>query len=271
VIAAIDPHLRVRLDDQTIDAIGHAVAGAVPCMICLGWLHGENDDRASVVALRERETGETLVRFAHPGCSPSRLIEVQRLPGTAGGLDDEGPRADLAWALSARRALLPTIVLVWDTACVAQLDVTGRVLVDSLGLEGMRGGRPIEQLTPPRLDALSARRDGAALTIRTRYGEEALAIEDLEAATPALHVAARQRELMLVAGERLALGGSDLDQTDRALICGDAIAAIVAYRDEQLAAVSLRAARRRRRRSRRRLLSLLPSERRRTRLAEVER
>jgi hypothetical protein len=271
MIASIDPHLRSRLDDQTIDAIVDAVAGGVPCMICSGWLRGGHEDTATVVAVRAQDTGETLVRFAHPACSPSRLIEVQRLPaGVIDPLGSEELGPDLTWALSARGVLLPTIVLVWDAVSAAQLGVAGGVLLDSLCLEGMRGGRPIDRLGPPRVKALTARREDLLLIIATPHGEQALAIEELDGAMAALHVAARQGEIVLVVGERLGLGGADLDQTDRALIAGDAIAGIVAYRDEELAAVSLRAARRRRRRSRRRgVLSLMPSARRQRRLAAI--
>ncbi len=263
MIAAIDPELRALLSDETIGAIATAVERGVTCMICAGSISPQNGGRASAVALRRASDGETLIRFAHEACSPSRLIEVEELPGV--GERQHTPRSgEHEWTLSVRAAVLPMVVLVWDLERIEQLEVTGRALSASLRLDGLTGGRSVETIKPPLVTSVSIQRERATLRITTRHGSERLALGDQHAARPALHLAAHQKQLLLVVGERLDLGGQDLDEVDRQLRYGDAIAAIVAYRDDELAAMPLRDGRMRR--LGRGVLSVMPSRRRRRRL-----
>jgi hypothetical protein len=255
--------LRSLLGDETIDAVISVLERGVTCTICVGPIGPQDDGRTSAITLRRVRDGDTLICFAHETCSPSRLIEVEELPGV-GEPEHAPPVAKREWALSVRTTLLPMVVLVWDIDRIEQLEVTGRALLASLRLDGLTGGRPVETITAPRVSSLRVDRAGAALRIATRHGSEVLALDNLQAAQPALQLAAHQKQMLLVVGERLGIGGEDLEEVDRQLQYGDAVAAIVAYRDDELAAVPLRD--RRARPAGRRLLSLMPSQRRRTRL-----
>jgi hypothetical protein len=194
---------------------------------------------------------------------PSRLIEVQELPA----LDEPHhvpASAELEWALSVRTAVLPMVVLVWDLERIEQLEVRSRALLASLRLDGLTGGRPLETIAAPSVSSVSVDRDTDTLQITTRHGSERLALPDQQAVRPALQLAAHQKQLLLVVGERLGLGAQDLDQVDRELQYGDALAATVAYNDDELASLPLHDGRVRR--LGRGALSLMPSQRRRRRL-----
>jgi hypothetical protein len=263
VIALIEPELRSLLGEETISAIVKAVDCGVTCMICAGWMDADGDGRASAVALRCASDGDTLIRFAHETCSPSRLIEVAELPDI-GEPQHTPPRAELEWALSVRTDVLPMVVLVWALERIEQLEVTGRALLASLRLDGLTGGQPVETIKPPRVESVSVDREAATLRITTRHGSERLALGDPQAARPALQLAAHQEWMLLVVGEHLGLGGRDLAEVDRQLQYGDAVAAIVAYKDDELAAMPMHDGRARR--LGRGVLSQMPSQRRRRRL-----
>jgi hypothetical protein len=259
VIAAIDPQLRLELSDETLDEVVHTVSLGVTCSVCEAPLRPDQHGHANVLLLRERTSGDTLVRFAHETCAPSRLIEVDRLPAPAPAAKPAPRRAEFAWALSVRVNILPTVVLAWDLELVTHLAVGGRVLLDALCLEGLRGGRPLAQIAPRHYAGITARREAATLALECVHGRELLAIDDLDRVMPVLHVAARQRELLLVIGERLALDGGDLDEAERRLLFGEALAARVTYSDPELAAIPLRD--HRALRLGRRLVGLTPSAR----------
>jgi hypothetical protein len=262
MIAAIAPPLRLLLDDEIITEIVQTAARGVHCMICDQPI-GDYDERANVVALRQRDTGETLIRFAHLGCGESRLIDVDVLPAEQKTLEPGHParQTQHAWTLTAR-GTQPAIVLVWDVAAAAHTQLRGERLLAALHIEGMRGGRDIEQIKPPRLDSLAVSRDGATLVIETPHGRELLELADPAAPAMGLHFAAKRRELVLVCGYKLALDGISLDEAERQLQYGEAVAAIVAYDDPELAAWSPRETRRRR--TLRRLAGLTPTARRRS-------
>ena len=259
MIAAIDPQLRLELSDETLAEVMHTVSLGVTCSVCEAPLRPEQQGQANVLVLRERTSGETLVRFAHDTCAPSRLIEVDRLPVSAPAAKPAPRRTAFAWALSVRVDILPTVVLAWDVDLVSHLAVGGRVLLDALRLEGLCGGRPLAEIAPRRYAGITARREAGTLALECVHGRELLAIGDLDRVRPLLHVAARQRELLLVVGERLALDGGDLDEAERRLQFGEALAARVTYSDPELAAIPLRD--RRALRLGRRLVGLTPSAR----------
>jgi hypothetical protein len=264
-MVTIDAQLRLLLSHEVLGELDATLARSADCMICQAPLPSDPGEVVCVLALRERGSGRKLLRFAHETCSPSRLINVERLPGEVRETPPSAPAGvELAWALAVRRGALPSVVLAWDAAQITQLEVTGGVLVESLRLEGMSGGRPIEQIRPPRVDSLSVTRSGTMLVVATIHGQERLALGDLQTARVALQLAAHQRELMVVVGERLALGRFDLEEADRMLRFGEAFAARAVYHDDELAGLPLRPSRRRC--AGRMLLGMTPSKRRTRRL-----
>jgi hypothetical protein len=262
MIAVIDPELRSLLNDETVGAIISAVQRGVTCMICARPMGPEDDGHANAVALRRVSDGDTLIRFTHETCGLSRLIEVDELPEMS-EVERAPWDAGLEWALSVRTDVLPMVVLVWDLDCIEQLPVTRHALLASLRLDGLTGRRPVDAIKPPVVNSVSVHRERSVLQIETRHGIERLALDDEQAVRPALLLAAHQKQMLLIVGERLGLGGHDLDEVDRQLLYGDALGAVVAYHDDELAAMPMHLGRMRR--FGRGALSLTPSQRRRKR------
>jgi hypothetical protein len=261
---AIDPQARVLLTQDTLEEIEDALAQGVTCTVCETPIRPEHDEPASILVLRPPARARMLIRFAHQRCAAPRLIDIDHpLQAPAPPPVREPRHAELAWALAARGSLTPTIILAWDLELASAVEVRGRILLDALRLHGLRGGRPLEQIQPARTQAITITRDGATLAIDCEYGCEPLVLPDLHSVLPALHVAARQREILLIAGERLSLGASDLAEAERRLCYGEAVAARVGYSDPELASIPLHS--NSRRRIARRLLTLTPSTRARAR------
>jgi hypothetical protein len=194
------------------------------------------------------------------------LLEIEHWrEGVASATVDSGSSAE--WALAVRPSQLPMVVLAWDLGRIEQLAVTGGALAASLRLDGFSGGSPLETVRPPRATSVSVGRRGSVLQITTRHGQEPLALGIQPAARSVLQLAAHQRQLLLIVGERLGLGSESLDRADRDLRYGEALAAAVAYRDDELAALPLRPGRARR--LARGLRSVMPSERRRVRVGRT--
>jgi hypothetical protein len=259
MIPAISPEVRGQLTPEATDEIHHTLENGAVCTVCEAPIRPELERRPSVLGLQEPD-GRLLIRFAHERCADSRRIILD------GPLSSPRPPAStpehrpmLAWALAARRQALPTVILACDVDHLTDLDVPGRPLLEALRLDGLRGGDDISKLRPALHSSIMVSRAHSTLSVECGYGRQHLAIAEGGPVRPLLHVAARQRELLLVVGQRLQLGGADLGETERQLRFGDALAARVDYVDPDLAGVPLR--RRRLRAAGVRILALAPSAR----------
>ena len=248
MIPAMRPDVQCLISPETAEEIAHTLStGRATCTVCETAIRPELEDQPSVLALQAPD-GRTLIRFAHQQCAESRLIHLAQMPPpTLESAPDQVPHAresELAWALSARPRVVPTVILTCDVDEFETLDVRGRALLDALRLDGLQGGGPLEQLKPARQGAISVHRDQATLCLTTPYGVERLGLGDLGRTLPLLHVAARQHELLLMLGEQLAIGAGNLERADRSVRDNEAIAARVAYTDPELASQPLRGRRR---------------------------
>jgi hypothetical protein len=285
VIASFCSALREDLDDDTLTAIALEVAGGVCCVVCGAALAGAVSGRANVVAFRMPGSLERAIHYADVSCAPSQLIDVAVLPdddevagligrdfrGVLGANEDDvdgdaGER--LSWALSSRTGGLPSIILALDLNQVEDLRVSGLVLLKALRIEGFCGGRDLETLVAPPTSRVTMSREGEVLSVHTRYGDEQLGLIGDPVLRDALHLAAVQREILLVVGVDLRLRAGSLDEVERQLQFSGAVAAAVPYSDPELARKPLWGSRRHR--VGRRLLSITPSARR-TRRAQRSR
>jgi hypothetical protein len=258
----VAPDLVDELSPETMREIEETLAGSPVCTVCDLPIRPELEPEPSVIALRHAD-GTAAIRFAHKDCAAPRLITAARPPTpalTAAGTS-EPPAADdaTAWALLVREYGLPTVTLVCDVDQFAALDVRGEPLLAALRLDGLRGGRPIDQLQPAPSDTITVTRDSAHLQLHTPWGREPLELTDSRNTVALLHLAARQGAILVILGRGLALGAGTLDETERQLCFADAIATTAAYTDPELAAVPLHG--HGRRRIVRQLAALAPSRR----------
>jgi hypothetical protein len=248
--AVIAPALADALAPETLDTIEHALTGSPLCTVCDSSISPGLEENPSVIALL-RPDGTAMIRFAHELCAPPRVIAVERpAPPPPAQRTHPTPKVTaqdgLTWMLSVRDGMLPTVALVCDVNQFAALEISGETLLNTLRVEGLRGGRPIDQLRPAATDRLSLEREDAILHLVTLWGAEPLALTDATATIALLHLAARQHAMLLILGCDLALTTGTLEETERQLCFADAIATEVTYSDTELANVPLRPGPRRR-------------------------
>lgn len=260
--AAIAPELADELAPETVDAIAHALTESPQCTVCELPIRPELEANPSVIALR-RPDGTAAIRFAHELCAAPRVITVECPAPPPAQPMHPTPEASVhdpfAWTLSARARILPTVALVCDVSQFAAVEISGETLLDALRVEGLRGGRPVDQLRPGPTERLSLEREDAILHLGTPWGTEPLALTNTHSTIALLHFAARQRTMLLILGCDLALATGTLEETERQLCFADAIATEVSYSDTELAHVPLRPGPRRR--VTRAALALTPSAR----------
>jgi hypothetical protein len=242
VIAVIAPDVRARMDDVTIDTVVLAAAAGVPCMVCAAMMPGGDTGQAHVIGLRERVTGRTLMRFAHPSCSASKIIDVDALPAPTTPPPPPAQQTGLAWAITARATLSPALVFAWDLAHLVGSPIAPTTLLESFRLDGFTAtAAPLATLNVPRVASVQLSRSGALMRIVAPD-----ATEDLELANAIIserrifHVAAKQRYLILIVGVNLGLAETGFDNVEYLLRSGDALAGAVRYVDPELAAQRLR-------------------------------
>lgn len=208
------------------------------CTTCRQWVTSHSQETLSLVVFARSSDGAAELHFAHEGCSPSRQITVDVLPGDvmqAAPEEDNASGMRLRWAFAVREGVMPMVMLAVDVEHLEQMSVSGDTLLEALRIDGFASGRSTEAISPPLSGSVIAYRDEGTLFLETEQGTEALALTAAGLWEPPLRVAAHRGGMLLILGPDLKLDRGDFSEVDSKLSFGSAVAGRVAYRDPELA------------------------------------